>query len=897
MSTLVEPGWLSAPKAVGDLACPDPGRVSVILRPGLFRLLNEAVRVVHVSAPPGSGKTVLLRSWITDAGLADSTAWVSVEHAHRGPQAFWLSVVEAFRRTRAGSSLVRELTAAPNLDGWAIVERLLNDLSSLAQPHWLVVDDLHELSADDAIRQLALLVRDAPAPLRFVLSTRRDLPLDLHRLRLDGEVTELRTNDLRFSADDARALLEQSGVRLSDCALDGLVRTTEGWAAGLRLAALSMARHSDPDRFANEFGGSDRSVAEYLLAEVLDRQPAEVSRLLLRTSVLERVSGPLADYLTGSTGAAQILSELEEAGAFVAALGPDREWFRYHHLFRDLLLLELRRTAPGELGELHRAAAEWHAERGDPIEAIRHAQAGEHWDLAAELLIVNWFGLYLGGRQPVAHQLLSQFPANRIAADAELAALAAFDEWAEGSMAEADRYMTMALGASAAVPVDRQERLRVALSIVRLSLAKARNDVDAVAKEVQLLVDPATQAAAPWHSSDLYALAQADIGIAQILTGQHEAAERQLERALVEARRVRRPILECQVLAYWALVALARSMSISERRARDAIEVARANGWEEQGSAAVASLVLSVVMLLRGRFEEAERWLTRAEDGSVPGAEVAVASLCHGTRALLEFACGRYEQATRAFRAEEWEEEMLVSRHLQAMRVRMDRMTMLTRLGKIDEVQKALDDMDPEMRNIGEMRLAIATLRLAQDNPRESVVALGPVIDGTTPAGSIRGRIQAYLLEAAARDALGDGEAAANALEYALDLAEPDGLLLPFLLVPVGDLLEHHRRSRTSHASLIAEAALLVAGRSSPEQRSSEPDLLEEPLSETELRVLRFLPTNLQAHEIANELFVSVNTVRTHMRHLYSKLGVHSRGEAVEQGRKLGLLSRSRGRP
>ena len=366
---------------------------------------------------------MLLRSWITETGRAEKAAWVSVEREDPDPQAFWLSVADSLRRTCAGSKLVRDLMAAPDLDGWTIVERLVDDLGALDEKLWLVVDDLHELHAEDALRQLALLVRDAPAQLRFVLLTRRDLPLGLHRLRLDGEVTELRADDLRFTTDESRALLERSGVRLSDGALEGLVGTTEGWAAGIRLAALSMARHPDPEHFATAFGGRERSIAEYLFAEVLQRQPEEVSRLLLRTSILERVSGPLADHLTGGTNAAGALCELEEAGAFVVALGPEREWFRYHHLFRDLLSLELRRTAPDELGALHLAAAEWHAERGDPIEAIRHAQAAEEWDLASQLLIVHWFGLYLDGQQPIAKQLISAFPASTVNANAELAAL------------------------------------------------------------------------------------------------------------------------------------------------------------------------------------------------------------------------------------------------------------------------------------------------------------------------------------------------------------------------------------------------------------------------------------------------------------------------------------------
>ena len=227
----------------------------LIPRPGLFERLGAGERVVHVSAPAGSGKTFLLRSWIAAEGLGERAAWVSVGREEHDPQAFWLSVLESLRGTRVGSERVRELTAAPDLDGATVVRRLLEDLGSLDERVWLVLDDLHELQAEEAIRQVELLLGSAPPKLRFVLSTRRDLRLGLHRLRVEGELTEIRREDLRFSLEESRALLEAAGVRLSDGALESLVARTEGWAAGLRLAALSLAGDPDPERLAASFFG------------------------------------------------------------------------------------------------------------------------------------------------------------------------------------------------------------------------------------------------------------------------------------------------------------------------------------------------------------------------------------------------------------------------------------------------------------------------------------------------------------------------------------------------------------------------------------------------------------------------------------------------------------------
>src|SRR6266702_1619620 len=239
-----------------------PGAGGVVSRLALIERLGAAARMTVVSGPPGSGKTVLLRSWVGEAGLTERAAWVSAGRKERDPQRFWLSVLGALRETAPGSALVRPLTAAPGLDGWAIAERLLADLAPLADRIWLVIDDVHELGPD-TLRQLELLVMRAPPGLRLVLVTRQDLRLGLHRLRLEGELTEIRERDLRFTVAEARALFAAAGVQLPDAALVSLHERTEGWAAGLRLAALSLAGHEDPARFAAGFSGTERTVAEY----------------------------------------------------------------------------------------------------------------------------------------------------------------------------------------------------------------------------------------------------------------------------------------------------------------------------------------------------------------------------------------------------------------------------------------------------------------------------------------------------------------------------------------------------------------------------------------------------------------------------------------------------------
>ena len=488
-------------------------------RCALFGRLAEAERVVQISAPAGSGKTVLLRSWVRAAGLTERAAWVSAGREERDPQRFWLSVLSALRETAPGSALVQPLTAAPDLDGWAIVERLLADLAPLADRIWLVIDDVHELG-QDTLRQLELLVLRAPPGLRFVLATRHDVRLGLYRLRLEGELTEIREPDLRFTVAEARELFEAAGEQLPEAAVVMLQQRTEGWAAGLRLAALSLAGHPDPERFAAGFSGTERTVAEYLLGEVLDWQHEEVRRLLLRTSILERVNGELADLLTGDKGGERVLQDLEQANAFVISLNASRSWFRYHQMFAGLLQLELRRTATDEVAALHRIAADWFAEHGYPVEAIRHAQAACDWGRAAGLLADHWPGLHLGGQAATTHELLAGFPPGVRATSAELAAVAAADELAYGSLEAAEWYLGLAERGTALVPDARRAQAQLLLGIVRLQAVHQRGDLPTVAEEVRRLqaLAEAPDATEPALSQDLRTLALINLGITEVWT-------------------------------------------------------------------------------------------------------------------------------------------------------------------------------------------------------------------------------------------------------------------------------------------------------------------------------------------------------------------------------------------
>jgi LuxR family maltose regulon positive regulatory protein len=861
--------------------------------------------VTVVSAPPGSGKTVLLRSWIGEAALAERAAWVPVARGERDPQRFWLSVLGALRQTAPGSGLVRELTAAPDLDGWAIVERLLKDLAALEDRLWLVVDDVHELGSAEALRQLELLLMRAPPQLRFVLATRHDVRLGLHRLRLQGELTEIRADDLRFTLGETRALFQGAGVELPEPPLALLHERTEGWAAGLRLAVLSLAGHPDTERFAAEFSGSERTVAEYLLAEVLERQSEQVRRLLLRTSALERVNGELADLLTGQSGGERVLQELEEANAFVVSLDAGRFWFRYHQMFADLLQLELRRTAAsGEVTGLHQVAAHWLAGHGYPVEAIRHAQAARDWGLAARLLSDHWPGLYLGGQAATIHALLAGFPAGPRAADAELAGLVAGDELARGSLEEAERHLGLAARGSASVPAGRRAQWQVLLGVVRLLLARQRGNLEAVAEEARRLQAVAEAPGAALHGlgEELRALALINLGIAGAWAGRLDQAQRHLEQGIALAHRTGRPYLEFTGLAHQAGVEAFRSLARAEELGRQAVELAERHGWTDDPAAGAAYVALASALVWQGRIKEAEGWVQHAERTGRPEADPAANMGIRYVRALLELARGRDHEAVAAFRAAERLAGLLPAPHVLLSRTRALQLHALVRLGELEHTGRVLAGLEEQDRERGEIRTATAALRLAQDDPRAATAALAPVLDGSAPVPRRFWLAHAFMLEAITRDTLGDPAAAGRAVERALDAAEPDGALMAFLLQPAPGLLERHARDCPRHAALISEILSLLpaepggyAKMAPPRPRGAleETARLIEPLSRSEVRVLRYLPTNLPAPEVARELSLSVHTVRTHMRHIFAKLGVHRRTEAVTRARALGLLAPS----
>jgi LuxR family maltose regulon positive regulatory protein len=876
---------------------PKPARAAtrLIQRSDLLASLDRAsaAKVTLISAPAGSGKTSLLRAWADGAGQASRLVAVQVRRDQQDCQQFWLAVLSAIRHAAGAPADGEHLAATPDFNAQSIVERVLSELGAHHDRTFLVIDDLHELTSAEALTQLTGLLERLPPQVHAILATRRDLPLRLHKLRLTGELAEIRAADLRFTQSETRQLLAASGIALSEAGAASLHQRSEGWAAGLRLAAISLASSSDPERFVAEFSGSSRTVAEYLLAEMLEGQPAEVQQLLLRTSLLDRVNGELADLLTGHSGSERILLGLEDANAFVLSLDATRTWFRYHHLFADLLRLELRRRLPEEPPGLHRLAARWLIDHGEIVDGIRHTQAAGDWPDAARLLADHSFSLTLDGQAQTIDSLLRAFPPGAVPGGPDIPLARATSDVARGRLDEAAAHLSVAEASIAATPSGRQHRLQVAAAALRMSLARKRGHLAGVFEQVRFLSSPVSGQSDEDIAldSDLRAVALMNLGTVEAWSLANQDSQRHLQEGADLARKIGRPYLEVACLAELAFAAKIEPFATTRQRCKEAIALAEQHGWGAEPVIAPALVNLAGALLWAGEFDEAGHWLRRAARAVETDSGPVIRLLLHMATGMLCAVRGNQRDALAEYRAAEQQQARMQGSHALARQLTSWRLAAQARLGQLSEASASLAALEPELAGCGEVANARATLCLAERNPAGALAAVQDIRHGTAPVVGSVTVTEAHLLAALAHRALGDQRAAAAAAESALALAEPDRLILPFAMTGSRELLEAMPRHETAHAALLTDVLDVLRG-SAPAPASSEPAAAgTERLSPSELRVLRYLPTNLSRPEIASELSVSVNTVNTHIRNIYAKLQAQDRSSAVQRAREMRLLS------
>ena len=628
---------------------------------------------------------------------------------------------------------------------------------------------------------------------------------------------------------------------------------------------------------------------------MLECQPPEIQHLLLRTSLLDRVNSELADLLTGHPGSERILLDLEDANAFVVSLDPARTWFRYHHLFADLLRLELRRKFPEELPALHRLAARWLTEHGEIADGIRHTQAAGDWSDAARLLADHSFSLTLDGQTQTIQALLRAFPQGAVTEGPDLPLARATSELARGRLDEAAAHLTVAESAIAVTPADRQHRLEVAIAALRLSLARKRGHLAGVVEQVRFLAAPVAGRSDEDIAldSDLRAVALMNLGIVEAWSLANADSARHLHEAADLARKIGRPYLEVACLAELAFASKIEPFEITKRRCREAIALAERHGWGTEPVIAPALVNLAGALIWTGEFDEGEHWLRHAARAVETDTGPVIRLLLHiGTGALLA-GCRRLREALAEFTGVEDLQGQLEGSHALAGQLTSWRLATQARLGQLTQARAALAALDPDLAGCGEIDNARAAICLAEGDPAAALTPVQRILSGTAPVIGYVTVVEAHLLAALAYRELGDQRAATTATESALALAEADRLILPFAMTGSLELLEAMPRHETAHAALLTDILDVMRGSSLSPGKESSPAGLEE-LSPSELRVLRYLPTNLSRPEIASQLSVSVNTVNTHIRNIYSKLQAQDRSSAVQRARERRLLSARR---
>lgn len=627
MATLVRPPVLET-----KLRAPDR-RPGTVARPGLIERLDRAVadhRLTVVSAAAGWGKSTLVGEWL--ATLAQPCAWVALDAADNDPARFWRYLSEALQR--AGVPVDDQAVGALG-GGRDMREQGLSTLLGAVDGDGggavIVLDDFHAITRPDIHEAITFLVEHLPDPMRLVLTSRNDPPLGLARLRARGDLAEIRSDDLRFSGDDAAALLRGAlGLNLGDAQVAALRARTEGWAAGLYLAGLSLRGREDADAFITDFAGDDRMVVDYLAAEVLEGQTPGRRDFLLRTSILTRLTGGLCDAVTGTGGSARVLEDLERSNLFLVPLDNRREWYRYHHLFGELLRHELELASPEEVAGLHGRAAAWYLGAGSIDEAVHHSAAGGDLGCAADLIAEHWAGYERSGWTATTQRWLALLPAARVHADPRLCLAEALIRLNLGRPDECAPWLDAA-EAAAAVPGAPGDP-----GIIAGGLASGRSLERLLAGDQPTAVAEGRRAIAITPPSQAWwrALACMALGIALHATGKTEEAYVVLEEAASTGRASGASALAVVSLSHLADTDFVRGdLALGEQRSREAIALAEDEHHSEYPHAAGAHVNLARVLAARGSIdeatEEADRGVQLARRGRAP-TELAHSTIIRG---------------------------------------------------------------------------------------------------------------------------------------------------------------------------------------------------------------------------------------------------------------------------
>jgi LuxR family maltose regulon positive regulatory protein len=856
---------------------PQPGFVA---RPRLVERLEEGLArgLLLVCAPAGFGKTSLLADWARCGGRP--VAWLSLDAGDNDPARFWRHVVAALDRARPGiAEQVAPLLGPPpprSFEG--LVTTLINQLAAQPDQVVLVLDDYHLVEAQPVHASLGFLLEHRPSGLHLALTGRADPPLALARLRGRGQLAELRDADLRFTAEEAAALLRGAvGPDLPEAAVAVLAVRTEGWAAGLQLAGLSLRGQADVAGFVATFSGSHRFVLDYLTEEVLERQPEPVRTFLLETSVLEQLSGPLCDAVTGRSDSQRLLEQVERANLFLVPLDDVRGWWRYHQLFADLLRVRLQQQQPERVPQLHRAAAAWSEARGLADDAVRHALAAGDGVWAARLAERHADELLLHSEGATVQRWLAALPAELVGsrprlllAQARLTLLSGRVEGVDDLLDTAERAFAEAADEPYEPSTSRAASLLAnvpaTMALDRAYLAELRGDADrAIAFGRQALTEIGED---EWM---LQSNASGYLGVAEWLGGRLAAAERLLSSTIAQWLRAGQRQLAVRTCHHLGQVQRAQGrLDAALVTYRRALEVAAPPGQPALPSAGMAYVGMAEVAYQRGELDAALEHLTE-------GLEL----------------CRQLVNPAPALRA-----RLLLARGDLAAAAGW---TKQRGLGANDQPSYP---HEPEY-------LVLARVLLSQDRPDQALGLLQRLHAAAAAQGRLGSLIEIQALRALALAGSGDEAGAVAVLAEALTLACPQGYVRMFADegAPMGTLLgrlvaaQRTAQSAAGGVPLDCLARLLRAfdtkeaePRSGRGAAAAVPGLVEQ-LTDRELQVLGLLAAGRSNQGIAQELVVSLDTVKKHVGHLLDKLGAANRMSASLPSPRSHSCSMSRARP
>ncbi|MGK5113029.1 MULTISPECIES: LuxR C-terminal-related transcriptional regulator [unclassified Geodermatophilus] len=890
-------------------------RRRAVARPRLVERLDRAeeASLTLVSAPAGFGKTTVLTEWLAALPPGErSVAWLSLDQRDNDPALFWSYLIAALRAAAddvGAAALALLQSPQPSLE--AVLATLVNDLSALARDVVLVLDDYHVIEAREVHDGMAFLVEHLPPQVHLVIAGRADPALPLARWRGRGELLEVRAADLRFTAEEAAAYLGAAmGLALTADDVAALEDRTEGWIAALQLAALSMQGRDDVPAFIAGFAGDDRYVVDYLVEEVLERQPEQVRGFLLQTSVLGRLTGPLCDAVTGRDGGQAMLEALDRDNLFLVPLDDRRRWYRYHHLFADVLQVHLHAEQPDAVPDLHRRACDWYERTGDLAEAVHHALAGRDVARAADLVELGLPALQQGRQEATMRRWLEALPDEVIRARPVLSVAYAGAlmvrgevEGVEARLRDAERRLDPT-GAPAAdmvvVDADAFGRLPTAIAMYRAGLALLAGDLAGTVTHARRAID---LAGADDHLGRGGAAGL--LGLAHWAGGDLDAGHRSYAAAAADLE-----LAGHRSDGTGCAIALA-DIRITQGRLRDAMStyeralrlVTPGTGPVLRGAADM-HVGIAGVLLERGDLEAAGRHLATSRDlGEQAGLPQnpyrwrVVSARLREAEGDPDGALALLDEAQRRYVGDYFPDVRPIAALRARVHARQGRWA--DALAWAEERGVSTDDDLHYLREFEHTTLArvlVAGYAAGEGSISGALQLLERLLSASEQGGRTGTVIDVLVVQALAEQARGHLPAALAALRRALTLAEPEGHVR--LLLDEGAALAPLLRAVAVEGGAAAGSARrLLAALGTGGEGAPAPVGLVEPLSARELEVLRLLGTDLDGPDIARRLFVSVNTVRTHTKNIYAKLGVNNRRAAVRRGEELDLLARPHRRP